>query len=209
MLACGFYMERNRKHTACCRVGSLFEGATKCPAISSISGSGNASCRTTKASSCGTETAARDEALAVVRDLTNKVGRQRWASWFLEVADERGGFFRTPIGHPALELVTPDRHAPGGAEPELRPVRAESALPEEAHAGGRMAEIVSQRAALHQRSAQLLKENHQLQSELLSLRLDTEALLVRTQRLVSLARGPVALLLAASVMTISGPFGLG
>ena len=34
-------------------------------------------------------TAARDEALAVVRDLTNpkiKGGRQRWASWFLEVA---------------------------------------------------------------------------------------------------------------------------
>ena len=57
-------------------------------------------------------TAARDEALAVVRDLTNKVGRQRWASWFLEVADDRSGFFRTPIGHPALELVTPDRHAP-------------------------------------------------------------------------------------------------
>jgi hypothetical protein len=47
----------------------------------------------------------------------------------------------------------------------------------------------------------LLKENHQLQSELLSLRLVTEALLVRTQRLVSLARGPVAPLLAASVMT--------
>ena len=146
-------------------------------------------------------TAARDEALAVVRDLTNKVGRQRWASWFLEVADDRSGFFRTLIGHPALELVTPDRHAPGEAEPGLRPVRAESALPEEAHAGGGTAEIVRQRAALHQRSAQLLKENHQLQSELLSLRLVTEALLVRTQRLVSLARGPVAPLLAASVMT--------
>src|SRR5262249_3023536 len=121
-------------------------------------------------------------------------------SWFLEVADDR---------HPALELVTPDRHAPDGAEPELRPVRAESTLPEEAHAGGRTAEIVRQRAALHQWSAQLLRENHQLQSELLSLRLDAEALLVRTQRLVSLARGPVAPLLAASVMTISGPFGSG
>src|SRR5262245_26430586 len=150
-------------------------------------------------------TAARDEALAVVRDLTNKVGRQRWASWFLEVADDRSGFFRTPIGHPALEIVTPDRHAPDGAEPELRPVRAASTLPEEAHAGRRMAEIVGQRAAPHHWSAQLLRENHQLQSELLSLRLDTEALLVRTQRLVSLARGP----LAASVMTISGPLGSG
>jgi hypothetical protein len=54
--------------------------------------------------------AARDEALAVVHDLANpKIGSnsRRWASWFLEVADERGGFFRTPIGHPALEVVTP------------------------------------------------------------------------------------------------------
>src|SRR5262245_46320229 len=111
-------------------------------------------------------------------------------------------FFRTPIGHPALELVTPDRHAPGAAEPELRPVRAESALPDEADARGRTAEIIRQTAALHQRSAQLLKENHQLHSELLSLRVVTEALLVRTQRLVSLARGAaVALLLAASAMT--------
>src|SRR5262249_17830227 len=55
VLACGFYLERNRNHTACCRVGSLFEGLQTCPAISSISGSGDASCRTTKASSCGTE----------------------------------------------------------------------------------------------------------------------------------------------------------
>src|SRR5262245_36893715 len=102
------------------------------------------------------------------------------------------GFYSTPIGHPALELVTPDRHAPGGAEPEWRTVRAESALPDDAHAGSRTAEVVRQRAALHQWSTQLLEENQQLQSELLSLRLVTEALLVRTQRLVSLARGPVA-----------------
>src|SRR5215471_10024384 len=143
-------------------------------------------------------TAARDEALAVVCDLTNKVGRQRWASWFLEVADDRSGFFRTPIGHPALELVTPDRHAPGGAEPELRPVRAESAHPEEAHAGGRRAEIVRQREALRQRRAQLLKKNHQLLSELSSLRRASEGLRVRTQCLVSLARRAMAPVLAAS-----------
>jgi hypothetical protein len=71
-------------------------------------------------------TAARDEVLAVVRDLTNpriKVGRQRWASWFLEVADERSGFFRTPIGHPALELVTPGSPCTGrsGARVETGP----------------------------------------------------------------------------------------
>jgi hypothetical protein len=55
--------------------------------------------------------AARNEALAIVRDLANpEIGgsTRRWASWFLEVADEAGGFFRTPIGHPALEVVRSD-----------------------------------------------------------------------------------------------------
>src|SRR5215470_19827134 len=54
--------------------------------------------------------AARDEALAVVRELVNAEAagsRRRWAGWFVEVADEIGGFFRTPIGQPALEIVTP------------------------------------------------------------------------------------------------------
>jgi uncharacterized protein DUF6894 len=53
--------------------------------------------------------AARHEALAAMRDLANaKIGgdARRWASWFLEVADSEGQFFRRPIGHPALELVT-------------------------------------------------------------------------------------------------------
>ena len=52
--------------------------------------------------------AAREEALAVVRDLADpKIGcdTRRWASWFLQVADDEGQFFRTPIGHPALEIV--------------------------------------------------------------------------------------------------------
>jgi hypothetical protein len=49
-----------------------------------------------------------------VRDLADpKVegSRQRWAGWFLQVEDEQGQFFRKPIGHPALEIVTPDFHA--------------------------------------------------------------------------------------------------
>jgi len=156
-------------------------------------------------------TAARDEALAVVSELANSKidgNRRRWAGWFLEVADKSGGFFRTHLGHPALELVTSDRHAPGGAEPELGPVPTESAHPEEAHAGRRTAEITRQREALHQRRAQLLKENHQLRNELLSLRLVTDALLLRTRRVVSLARGAaVAPLLAASVMMPTAPIG--
>ena len=152
-------------------------------------------------------TAARDEALAVVRDLANpehRGTRRRWAGWFLEVADERSGFFRTPIGHPALQLVTSDRDALCGAEPDLRRVRAESTLPDEAHAETQR--LVEQRAELHQRSAQLMKVNQQLRIEFSSLRLATEALLLRTRRLVSLAR--VTPLLAASVMTAaqSGTF---
>jgi hypothetical protein len=62
--------------------------------------------------------AACAEALAVVRELTNPEpsgGLRRWASWFLEVADEHGGFFRTPISHPALEVVTPE--GPRAARP--------------------------------------------------------------------------------------------
>ena len=59
--------------------------------------------------------AARDEALAAVRDLANpEVGGnpRRWASWFLQVADNEGQFFRTPIGHPALEIVNGDPQSP-------------------------------------------------------------------------------------------------
>jgi hypothetical protein len=64
--------------------------------------------------------AARDEAMAVVYDLANPEtgsNSRRWASWFLEVADEGGGFFRTPIRHPALEVVTPDAGAPRQSAP--------------------------------------------------------------------------------------------
>jgi hypothetical protein len=69
--------------------------------------------------------AARDEALAVVRDLANPEFRgnpRRWASWFLEVADETGGFFRTPIGHPALEIVTPKTNRRHVEQPAVEPL---------------------------------------------------------------------------------------
>jgi hypothetical protein len=48
--------------------------------------------------------AAREEALAVVRDLSNPAfggNPRRWASWFLQVADHAGEFFR------ALLAATP------------------------------------------------------------------------------------------------------
>ena len=70
--------------------------------------------------------AAREEALAVIRDLSNPEvagNPRRWASWFLQVADEGGAFLRVPIGHPALEVVTPDTHEPRAEQPELMPIR--------------------------------------------------------------------------------------
>jgi hypothetical protein len=98
-------------------------------------------------------TAARDEALAVVRDLANpkvESGPRRWASWFLEVADESGRFFRTPIGHPALELVTPEGRQSPAEEPDLKPAypAAGAALPEDAVRRARVANIV--REARHE-----------------------------------------------------------
>jgi hypothetical protein len=76
--------------------------------------------------------AAREEALAVVRDLVNPEHREhsrRWASWFLEVADETGRFFRTPIGHPALELVTPETNTRRLERSGAEPLRADQTPP--------------------------------------------------------------------------------
>ena len=86
-------------------------------------------------------TAARDEARAVVRDLADpEIGGnpRRWASWFLDVADDEGAFFRTPIGHPALEVVSPDGDR---LRPELVRSAATASWPRET-ARGRTAEIV-------------------------------------------------------------------
>jgi len=73
-----------------------------------------------------TRSAARAEALAVIRDLADHqvAGTpRRWAGWFLQVADEGGEFLRIPIGHPALEIVAPDTGEPGAEQPELMPIR--------------------------------------------------------------------------------------
>lgn len=70
--------------------------------------------------------AAHEEALAVIRDLSDPEiagSARRWASWFLQVADEGGAFLRMPIGHPALEIVAPDTAEPRAEQPELLPTR--------------------------------------------------------------------------------------
>jgi uncharacterized protein DUF6894 len=137
-------------------------------------------------------TAARDEAVAVVSDLANpEIGgnSRRWASWFLEVADERERFFRTPIGYPALEVVAPDTCTPRTKEPVLKPAPAAATAPL-AHGPftGDTAKIVQQMAARRRRTMQFLKANKQLRRELTSVCLASEGIRVRTDRLVSLAR---------------------
>jgi len=131
--------------------------------------------------------AACTEALAVVRELTNPElsgGSRRWASWFLEVADDNGGFFRTPIGHPALEVVTPGapRAVAGPAVPPVAPVAHDAVRK------GRAAELVREMLARRQQTQQLLRHNQALRRELSNLFVASRRIRIRANRLVSLAR---------------------
>jgi len=138
--------------------------------------------------------AARDEALAAVRDLADpQIGgnSRRWASWFLEVADEQGQFFRTPLGYPALELVTEDLLERRAEQPAPIPApiwSAAFARPDEARA--QAAEIVRENRARHAHTARLLEVNQRLRNELSSLCRASEAIRVSTTEVLSLARAP-------------------
>ena len=133
--------------------------------------------------------AARAEALAVIQDLSNPEvagNPRRWASWFLQVADEGGEFLRMPIGHPALEVVTP-----AGRQPEAERSEAEPARPARTVAtrqGRRSAALVQQMSPVRKRTEQLLQQNQQLRQELSSLCLASASIRVRTSRVLSLAR---------------------
>jgi hypothetical protein len=137
--------------------------------------------------------AAREEALAVIRDLSNPEiagNPRRWASWLLQVADEGGEFLRMPIGHPALEVVTPDTSASRAAEAELktrRPARPAAARQSIA-SSSRSAPLVQQISAVRKRTEQLLEDNRQLRHELSSVCLASASIKVRASRVVSLAR---------------------
>src|SRR5215472_15387319 len=133
--------------------------------------------------------AARAEASAVIRDLSNPEvagNPRRWASWFLQVADAEGEFLRMPIGHPAFEVVAPD-----GRQPEAGPSEAEPAQPARTVAtrqGRRSAALVQQMAAVRKHTEQLLQRNQQLRQELSSVCLASASIRVRASRVVSLAR---------------------
>jgi uncharacterized protein DUF6894 len=136
--------------------------------------------------------AAREEALAVVRELADPElagNPRRWASWFLQVADDRGEFLRVPIGHPALEIVTggQERHT---EDPEVKRSgrAARVAIRQNATAGRRSPNSVQEISAAGERTAQLVERDRQLRGQLSFLFLVIENVLVRTRHAVSYAR---------------------
>jgi hypothetical protein len=133
--------------------------------------------------------AAREEALAVIRDLSNPEvagNPRRWASWFLQIADEAGEFLRMPIGHPALEVVPADGQQLHTEASEVEPVRPAATVA--TRRGRRSAALVQQMSAVRKHTEQLLQRNQQLRHELSTLCLASESITVRASRLVSLAR---------------------
>jgi hypothetical protein len=137
--------------------------------------------------------AAREEALAVVRDLADPDSGgnpRRWAGWFLQLADENGQFFRTPIGHPALEIVAADTHELHTDQPAVKPMRRTAPVAVGRGAGGKVrhTQVVRQMVAARQRTEELLRDNQRLRHELSSLCLVSDGIMVRTKNLVSLAR---------------------
>jgi len=133
--------------------------------------------------------AAREEAAAVIRDLSNPEvagNPRRWASWFLQVADEGGEFLRMPIGHPALEVVTAEGQHLQAELSEIKPVRPVETVA--TRQGRRSAALVRQMSAVRKRTEQLLQRNQQLRHELSTVCLASESIRVRARRLVSLAR---------------------
>src|SRR5499433_514421 len=133
--------------------------------------------------------AARAEALGVIRELSDaRTGgnSRRWAGWFLQLADEPGQFFRTPIGHPALELATPPRPA---EERSLNPASATSPAWQGAtSAPTEVAELVRQLSTRQQHAGQLLEHSHRLQHQLSTLCAANERIRSRARELVAYAR---------------------
>jgi hypothetical protein len=134
--------------------------------------------------------AARDEAVAVVRELADpEIGgnARRWASWFLQVADDKGAFFRAAIGHPALEIVSADGQAPQAEEPWIRPDPAATAARGGAASRTR-GELLQQIGVIRQRTAQLMDDNRRLREELSSLFLLSKNIQLHASRTMAMAQ---------------------
>ena len=131
---------------------------------------------------------ARNEALAVIQELCkSEVGGspKRWASWFLQVADEQGQFLRLPIGRPALEIVTPDSQPFHAREVEANQNR--QAVESETRRR-EVAMLMTQLSERRQRAAELLEHSRRLQQTLSALRLVSERLSCNAQLAVESAR---------------------
>ena len=132
--------------------------------------------------------AARNEALAVIRDLSkSEVGGnpRRWASWFLQVVDDGGQFLRLPLGRPALEIVTPDSQPFHAREVEASQNRqaVESETRER-----EVAMFATQLSKRRQRTEELFEHSQRLQQTLSALCLVSERLRVSARLAVEAAR---------------------
>ena len=133
--------------------------------------------------------AARNEALAVIRDLADPEvagNPRRWASWFLQVVDEGGEFLRLPIGHPALEVVTSEGQQPQAESSEMKPTQPAATVA--TRQGRRSAALVQQMSAVRKQTEQLLQRNRQLQHELSSVLAVSANIQIRARHLVAHAR---------------------
>jgi len=119
--------------------------------------------------------AARAEALAVIRDLSHGAERtpRRWAGWSLCVADAEGQFLSLPIGEPALAVVSD---------------RPQSESPTEPAVEARMAELAQLISECIQRARHLLEENQKLRQEFESEFARSRQLSLRSREIVSSAR---------------------
>jgi hypothetical protein len=133
--------------------------------------------------------AAREEALAVIRDLSNPEvagNPRRWASWFLQVVDEGGEILRMPIGHPALEVVSSDGQQLHTEVSELKPIRPAATVA--TGQGRRSAALVQQMSEVRKRTEQLIQRNQQLRHELSCVLAASENIGIRARHLVAHAR---------------------
>jgi hypothetical protein len=128
--------------------------------------------------------AARDEALAVIEELSKpaEAGKsRRWASWFLEVTDDEGQFLRLPMGHPALEIVRAPVQWKGKGSPNWKAADMDTGRLQAKPVGAQL----SDRSA---RAAELLERSRELYDSLRSLCDRTAALRIQSQSVVEHAR---------------------
>jgi hypothetical protein len=132
--------------------------------------------------------AARAEAVAVVRDLSERGAERRWAGWSLDVTDELDSFLRLPIGHPLLKLIPKDGHSQADrAEFKSCEPAGYSGAPPEGLPRNKAAAL-HRRLAISKHTAELLEHNRQLREELSSQNSLIQQMRQRTKQLLTSAQ---------------------